>query len=181
MSSLVINGDTSGSITLAAPAVAGSSTITLPTTGGTIRTTTTPGAVLQVVQATTRTATSTTSSTYISTGFSASITPTSSSNKILVFINIPVYVLTAGGQSTITVYRGSTNLALAGGPEQAFGQVYTNGGALQGVITACYLDSPATTSSTTYTIYQGSTNVGSTVGICTNNTTAAITLQEIAA
>ena len=36
MSSLVINGDTSGSITLAAPAVAGSSTYTLPAATGTV-------------------------------------------------------------------------------------------------------------------------------------------------
>ena len=36
MSSLVINGDTSGSITLAAPAVAGSSTYTLPAATGTM-------------------------------------------------------------------------------------------------------------------------------------------------
>ena len=36
MSSLVINGDTSGSITLAAPAVAGASTYTLPAATGTV-------------------------------------------------------------------------------------------------------------------------------------------------
>jgi len=36
MSSLVINGDTSGSITLAAPAVAGSTTYTLPAATGTV-------------------------------------------------------------------------------------------------------------------------------------------------
>lgn len=47
MSSLTLLGDTSGSVILQAPAVAGSGTVTLPTTGGTIRTTTTPGTVLQ--------------------------------------------------------------------------------------------------------------------------------------
>lgn len=36
MSSLVINGDTSGSITLAAPAIAGSPVLTLPTTTSTL-------------------------------------------------------------------------------------------------------------------------------------------------
>jgi len=39
MSSVVINGDTSGSVTLSAPAVAGTTTLTLPTTSGTILTT----------------------------------------------------------------------------------------------------------------------------------------------
>lgn len=36
MSSVVLSGDTSGSITLSAPAVAGSNTITLPATTGTV-------------------------------------------------------------------------------------------------------------------------------------------------
>jgi hypothetical protein len=43
MSSVSIAGDTSGSILLAAPAVAGSSTVTLPTTGGTVLTTASTG------------------------------------------------------------------------------------------------------------------------------------------
>jgi hypothetical protein len=46
MSSVIIAGDTSGSVTLSAPAVAGTPTLTLPTTTGTILTTTggvTPG------------------------------------------------------------------------------------------------------------------------------------------
>ena len=38
MSSLVVSGDTSGAITIAAPAVAGTPTLTLPTTSGTILT-----------------------------------------------------------------------------------------------------------------------------------------------
>lgn len=36
MASIVINGDTSGGVTLAAPAIAGTPTITLPTTNGTL-------------------------------------------------------------------------------------------------------------------------------------------------
>jgi hypothetical protein len=42
MSSVVISGDTSGSITLQAPAVAGTTTLTLPTTSATLATLTTP-------------------------------------------------------------------------------------------------------------------------------------------
>ena len=38
MSSLVVSGDTSGSVTIAAPAIAGTPTLTLPTTSGTILT-----------------------------------------------------------------------------------------------------------------------------------------------
>ena len=43
MSSVVISGDTSGSITLSAPAVAGTNTITLPASTGTVLTTATTG------------------------------------------------------------------------------------------------------------------------------------------
>jgi len=41
MSSITINGDTSGSVILQAPSVAGSTTLTLPTTSGTVITTAT--------------------------------------------------------------------------------------------------------------------------------------------
>ena len=43
MSSVVIAGDTSGSVTLSAPNVAGTTTLTLPSTSGTIATLTTAG------------------------------------------------------------------------------------------------------------------------------------------
>ena len=36
MASIVVNGDTSGSVTLSAPAIAGTTTLTLPTASGTI-------------------------------------------------------------------------------------------------------------------------------------------------
>jgi hypothetical protein len=42
MASIVISGDTSGSVTLAAPAVAGTTTLTLPATTATLATLTTP-------------------------------------------------------------------------------------------------------------------------------------------
>jgi hypothetical protein len=42
MASIVISGDTSGSVTLAAPAVAGTTTLTLPATSATLATLTTP-------------------------------------------------------------------------------------------------------------------------------------------
>lgn len=86
MSSITILGDTSGSVLLQAPAVAGSSTVTLPTTGGTIRTTTTPGSVLQVVSSVGDSVTVTTA--YNNAGLSPlltrSITAVSSNSKFLI-------------------------------------------------------------------------------------------------
>ena len=42
MASIVVNGDTSGAVTLSAPATAGTVTVTLPSTSGTMATLTTP-------------------------------------------------------------------------------------------------------------------------------------------
>jgi len=108
MASIVVNGDTSGSITLSAPAVAGSSVLTLPAVTdtvagiaatqtltnksivatqltGTIAAARLPaGSVLQVVQANLTTTLSWTGDTTYHSILSASITPTSASSKILV-------------------------------------------------------------------------------------------------
>jgi len=117
MASIVVNGDTSGSITLSAPAVAGSSVLTLPAVTdtvagiaatqtltnksivatqltGTIAAARLPaGSVLQVVSAAkTDTFSQTQSANSISgtdvTSLIATITPTSTSSKILVIVNL---------------------------------------------------------------------------------------------
>ena len=51
MSSIVVSGDTSGAITLQAPAVAGTNTLSLPAVTGTVLTDKYAGTVLQVVSA----------------------------------------------------------------------------------------------------------------------------------
>ena len=51
MADIVLTGDTSGAITVAAPAVAGTNTLTLPASTGTLATTATQGKILQVLQA----------------------------------------------------------------------------------------------------------------------------------
>jgi hypothetical protein len=156
MSSVVISGDTSGAITLAAPAIAGTNTLTLPANTGTVITTASSGqsipsaalpagSVLQVVNATTSTETSSQSSSYADTTLTASITPLFSTSKILVLVN--------------------------------------QGGC--GNLTSCYLDSPATTSSTTYKTQFASGSNNQTVYVQAAsggvNSTSTITLMEIAA
>jgi hypothetical protein len=138
-----------------------------------------PSKVLQVVNATFNTSTSTTSATYVSTTFSASITPLFSTSKILVTYHVPSSAST-GGAGVTTVYRGGTNIAISGGTLQGFGIVNSStSGSVFGGQGTTYLDSPATTSSTTYTIYLLSGG-GNTVSICNYNLTGTITLMEIA-
>lgn len=182
MSSVVISGDTSGSVTLAAPAVAGTNTITLPASTGTVVTTGTPaiGNVIQVVQATTTTGSSTTSATYVTTGFSASITPKFSSSKIMVIVGGNIDNQTSGIQGDFNIYRGSTPLSTNG-----FTMGYNASARTQMPMHINYLDSPSTTSSTTYTLYfavsagSGSLTFNGASGIGVQ--TATITLMEIAA
>ena len=194
--SIVLLGSTSGSCTLQEQAIAGTTTLTLPTTSGTVLTTGSSGqsipkaalptgSVLQVVQATTVSTSSTGSGTAVTTGFSASITPTSSTSKILILLSACMDSNVTNGQPNLTVYRGSTNLANTGGNQMSLSTTY---GASSRIITnnsVSYLDSPATTSSTTYTVYFFNTGSAATIIFnapnANNTNTATLTLMEIAA
>ena len=138
------------------------------------------GTVLQVVQATYNTITSTSSVSYVTSGLSASITPSSSSSKILVRYSIPTGSSNSSAQATSTIYRNSTNLAIATLNNQGFSQMYASATQMQSSSSGEFLDSPATTSATTYTVYIASTN-GGQVQYFPNNVTGSITLMEIAA
>lgn len=90
MASLVLTGDTSGQVTIAAPAVAGTNTLTLPALTGTVLTNKTAGTVLQVTTNTVDGVLTTTTQgapSTITNGvqvFSTSFTPTSATSVILV-------------------------------------------------------------------------------------------------
>jgi len=178
MSSVVIAGNTSGSVTLSAPDIAGTTTLTLPSTSGTVVTTNTmpTGSVLQVVSYQTESANiSTTSNSYVTTNVSASITPSSSSNKILIMLNSNCDTSASARQAVITFYRGATNLA----PNRGINQAYSGAGRLQSSTTSVYLDSPSSTSSTTYTVYFKSTTAGNSVDFATDNLMVSLILMEI--
>jgi hypothetical protein len=172
MSSLTILGDTSGSVVLAAPAVAGSGTITLPTTGGTVITTASSGTILQVVNATTSTqASSNGTETLV---ISASIIPKFTNSKILITFGSVWVGNTTGGQDIhLRLKRGSTILYFGSATNYTY-YCYSGSGQVQIPFTGTYLDTPATTSSTTYNYFVfGSGQVYAAGGI--------ITLMEIAA
>jgi hypothetical protein len=145
------------------------------------------GSVLQVVQAITNSSASTSSTSAVTTGFSASITPKFSTSKILVTLTAPCDTSASNSQIGLTVYRGATNLAVSVGAVNSFCNNYGAGSRIIAPMTINYLDSPSTTSSTTYTAYfynvPGST--GATVifnaGNAAQASLATITLTEIAA
>jgi hypothetical protein len=142
------------------------------------------GSVVQVVSFNYSTDTSTTSnSVWSDTGITATITPISTSNKILILISNPAYTtsgtISAGGQfqllrgSTVIYSTGLNSLYIA-----ATGVAGTQVNSQQGIN---YLDSPATTSATTYKLQQMSYFSGRTFGSQVNNATSTIMLLEIAA
>ena len=181
MSAISVAGDTSGSVTLQAPAVAGSTVLTLPAVSGTVITSGSPqsGGVIQVVNATYSTQTSTSSNAGTDTGLTATITPKFSTSKILVLANI-----TGLGKYTnntfivLTLFRGAS--AIIGFEKQAG---WTNSTAANGVggSSTSYLDSPATTSATTYKVQFSSSSNLATVYVQLTSSTSTITLMEIAA
>jgi len=131
------------------------------------------GSIIQTVQYASTSLFTTTSSTYTSTGISASITPLFSTSRILIMMN-----LTTGNDV---------------GNNTGFAQIYRNGSSLSYTVmdsynsasseymnqSMSYIDSPATTSALTYAIYMMSNNNSSVVRICPNGCISTLILQEI--
>jgi hypothetical protein len=138
------------------------------------------GAVLQVVNATYSTQGATTSSTYVDTGLTASITPKFATSKILIIANITSMATTSTLNAiALNIVRGSTQVfefekeALYAGSVTSQLTVGGSGGS--------YLDSPATTSSTTYKVQAKRTTGSGTVFWAVSSGGCSITLMEIAA
>ena len=131
------------------------------------------GKVLQVVTATDSTQRSLTSTSFVtaSNTLSVSITPSSASNKIFV---IASNCMISGSGATIfaTIYRGATNLGTANGISQASGFAWDSS-------SLSILDSPSTTSATTYQVYYRVD--GGTGYINGDGTKTSITAFEIGA
>ncbi len=143
--------------------------LTIPTTGF--------GKILQVVQGSTSTSVSTTSTSYVTTGLSAAITPSSASSKVLIISNTTTY---ASVQVLyFSVCRGTvegTNLSSAG----SMAKFNSNAGLLIAPGSTTYLDIPGTTSSLTYTV---GFKVGAGSGIVqpSSDVLSTITLMEVGA
>lgn len=133
------------------------------------------GAVLQVVTAAYSTQASTTANTYTDSGLTATITPSSSTSKILVIASMQSFGSTSGSSNiAFQIVRTSTSV-------QEF--VYANwGGMVNASIQA--FDSPATTSATTYKVQfklrSGSGTAYTQYADANGQGTSFLTLMEIA-
>jgi hypothetical protein len=146
------------------------------------------GKVLQVVQGTTSTVKTITSTTMTDSNLTASITPTSATSSILAIVSLSfeMYNYDNDMQIGTQLVRGSTTiLDASGGSSNASGFLYVSSSTLTqlgGYVNYSYLDSPSTTSSTTYKV-QGrvGANGAGTGTVSFNNTLSTIILLEIGA
>ena len=167
-------------------AINGSGTVTGISVGGlpdgcvdtdTLATSVTRGKILQVVHGFSTTAFSTSSDTMADIGLSAAITPSSSSNKVLVFGNIGgIETSSTNNYGSGRLLRDSTSII----PDIDRGVGYTADTGRAGTNSSFFiLDSPSTTSSITYKV-QFRRHSGGTITTQTNDSRSAITLMEVA-
>lgn len=189
MSKVQLQGNANGTgiFTIASPNSNTDRTLTLPDNTGTILTSATTtgfpaGSVIQVVQGTLLTSASTTSTSMTDTGLTVSITPTSASSKVMVFVHLN------GCWNSNSIYNGYAQLvrnSTAIGNTNANRSMFWQGDTSRtGSFVINWLDSPATTSATTYKVQFSSEGGGTTVYVSNSNTsniTSTITVMEIAA
>jgi hypothetical protein len=138
------------------------------------------GKVLQVLQQVYTTQTSTSSSTFADTGVTLNITPSSASSKVLVIVSLNGCLKSAdntGNALDLRLMRGATQLM------QTLDNGFTNTGLylVMGTMGFVYLDSPSTTSATTYKVQFANPANGSLARINSSSGESSITLMEIGA
>lgn len=132
--------------------------------------------VKQVIYATYATTGTNGSSTFATTGLTATITPTNSANKILVLTHGVFYNGASNRGIALQVTRGGTIIYTTIGAYS----VYTGTTNIVVSLDVNTLDSPATTSATTYTLNYASADNNGSVTSNYNNTTSTMILMEIA-
>ena len=144
-------------------------TVTLPAGTG--------GKVLQVVNYVHASGEVSTTSTSLSdTGLTATITPSSTSSKILIVMCQSIASQGTGG-ARVAIFRDATLLYNL---NEKIGFTFDSGWNYIGTTSFTYLDSPATTSAVTYkTQFKASTS-GQTVVAQVDNDDSSITVMEIA-
>jgi len=138
------------------------------------------GKVLQVVSANYSTSTSNSTSTFADTGLTATITPTLNTSKVLVIVSLNGVSKNAGDSNTsvgLKLLRGATTLATSNaGLYNA-----TSSDFLSTSYSFNNLDSPATTSATTYKMQFANDTNSASVTVQRSSSTSTITLLEIGA
>jgi len=143
------------------------------------------GSVLQVVFGSTTSEVSTTSGNYVDSGVTATITPSSTSNKIMVIASMQWFLYREATEhnGSFKLLRDST--AISTHEDAIHIEADTTGQSRiisEGGYTIQALDSPSTTSATTYKV-QFKTNITANAGqvnVSKSSAPSCITLMEVA-
>ena len=133
------------------------------------------GKVLQAITAIDTGSWANSSNSFQDTNLSVTITPTSTSNKILIIASVSYSSNLNGSNNGLRLVRGSTDLT----GHQIYSLTIDGGGSYQrGVWSWHHLDSPSTTSATTYKVQAGHNTNGNAITLHAAND--SITVMEIA-
>ena len=192
MSRLITNSIRSTSASADAITLDGSGNATFPanvTCSGTATGFGIGGKILQVVHQNLTTQMSTTSTSYVDTGLTASITPSATTSKVLIILSIAA-IINADHNGYLRLLRDSTEInSGSGGDTNSMFGINGNSTAFRYapvMHTSNFLDTPSTTSATTYKVqvrsHSGYAMFINRRGIDTNFGVASnITLKEVGA
>lgn len=135
----------------------------------------TSGKLLQIIQGTSTTPLTTTSTTYVSTNLSINITPSSTSNKVVVFASGTLFTSNANTLPAITIFGGGSALATELARNSIAGAT-----SLDTPATMIYLDSPSTTSQVSYQVYLKRLGSANNVTYGSGNESQVMIAMEIA-
>ena len=148
----------------------------VPTGGG--------GGIIQIVSATTSSQTTSTSTTFTTTGLEATITPKFATSKILIQVSGPMTGFAGGGdhqRGSLKIYRGGSSGTSVESSNHGLSCQYSTHSTYSDVH-ILHLDSPNTTSATTYTVMLSRRNgTGTYSFIRDGNQTGSIILMEVSA
>ena len=194
---LVLNSSGGGSITIAAPNTTSNLTLSVPAANATLITTASTGqvipkaampigSVIQTVVFRSQIGVSMTTNSYADTGYGATITPQSSSNKIMLTFSCTEMRSRGDVAANMQIQRNGSGiseikeLGYSGGA----GGTQTTG-SIGMAVSFTHIDSPASTSALTYQIYARklTANAGNVEFLpnSTNSGWITIVLQEIVA
>ena len=135
------------------------------------------GGIIQIVQNTHNTESSTSSSSYVASGLTLNITPKFSTSKVLVCFNLP---LQSGGhnlRAAVGLHRGGSQIYLAQ-RESLFNNSSSNSSE---TVSGMFLDSPATTSAVTYDVRVRVSGGSGTFYWAVSSTVCTLTAMEVSA
>ena len=133
------------------------------------------GGIIQIVQDTYNTESSTANTTYTATGLSLNTTPTSSSNKVLVSFNLPLQKGAANLRISVGLFRNGSEIYLSN-REACFNNLSSQA---TETVSGMFLDSPATTSQVTYDVRVRVSSGSGTFYWAVSSTVCTLTAMEV--